>query len=62
MYTFLNLIGPSALINTWKNASRSFPLLVNGEMTQNQQLFYSAMLINIKGNSCKPREKGKSRR
>ena len=60
MYTFFNLIGPSALINIWENAPRSFLLLVNGEMTQNHQLFYSAMLINIKGNSGKPKREGET--
>lgn len=30
-------------------------------MTQNQQLFYSAMLINIKGNSGKPKKERETR-
>lgn len=33
------------------------PLLVNGEMTQKQQIFYSATLINKEGNSGRPKRK-----
>lgn len=54
MYTCLHLIGLSALIDTWENASRSCPSLVNRDMSQNQQIFsnranqYKRKLMQIK--------------